>query len=126
MQLEDEEDADFMLPNWLHDWTHFVKELCDMFRDLNVEATTEVDLDSLCMWTNQKFADFLIEFNMLSSQVNWGDCALHHWLKHVLPDHINDLLVLIEEPKAFNDWKHLVQNLDQWYWEWQVEIHQDT
>ena len=73
MQLKDEEDANFVPPDWLHDWTHFVKELRDMFRDPNAEATAEVDLDGLRMRTNQKFADFLIEFNMLSSQVNWGD-----------------------------------------------------
>ena len=126
MQLEDEEDADFVLPDWLHDWTCFVKELCDMFGDPNAEATAEVDLDGLRMRTNQKFADFLVEFNMLSSQVNWGDCTLCHRLKHVLPDHIKDSLALVEEPVAFNDWKCLVQNIDQRYWEWQAEIHRDT
>ena len=49
-----------MLPDWLH----------DMFGDPNAEATTEADLDGLQMRTNQKFADFLVEFNTLSSQVN--------------------------------------------------------
>ena len=126
MQLEDEEDADFVPPDWLHDWTRFVEELHDMFGDPNVEATAEADLDSLRMRTNQKFADFLVEFNMLSSQVNWGDRALCHRLKHVLPDRIKDLLVLVEEPVAFNDWKRLVQNIDQRYWERQVEIRRDT
>ena len=116
-QLEDEEDADFMSPDWLHDWLLFVKELHDMFGDPNVEANTEAELDGLRMWANQKFADFLVEFNTLSSQVNWGDCALHHRLKQVLPDCIKDALVLVEEPADFNDWKRLVQNIDQWYWE---------
>ena len=97
-----------------------------MFGDPNAEATAEADLDRLHMQTNQKFADFLVEFNTLSSQVNWGDRALHHRLKHVLPDHIKDLLMLIEEPVAFNDWKCLVQNIDQWYWERQAEICRDT
>ena len=126
MQLEDEEDADFVLPDWLHDWTRFVEELHDMFGDPNAEATAEADLDGLRMQTNQKFTDFLAEFNTLSSQVNWGDRALRHRLKHVLPDCIKDSLALIEEPVAFNDWKHLVQNIDQRYWEWQAEIRRDT
>ena len=69
-QLEDEEDADFMPPDWLHDWTRFAEELRDMFGDPNAEATAEADLDGLRMRTNQKFADFLVEFNTLSSQVN--------------------------------------------------------
>ena len=125
-QLEDEEDADFVPPDWLHDWTHFVEELRDMFGDPNAEATAEADLDGLCMRTNQKFADFLVEFNTLSSQVNWGDRALRHRLKHALPDHIKDSLALVEEPVTFNDWKRLVQNIDQWYWEQQAEIRRDT
>src|SRR5713101_8202146 len=125
-QLEDEEDADFMPPDWLHDWPLFVKELRDMFGDPNVEANAEAELDGLRMWANQKFADFLVEFNTLSSQVNWGDRALRHRLKQALPDRIKDTLVLVEEPADFNDWKRLVQNIDQRYWERQGEIRRDT
>ncbi len=125
-QLEDEEDADFVPPDWLHDWPRFVEELRDMFGDPNAEATAEADLDGLRMRTNQKFADFLVEFNTLSSQVNWGDRALRHRLKHALPDRIKDSLALVEEPVAFNDWKRLVQNIDQRYWERQAEIRRDT
>jgi hypothetical protein len=97
-----------------------------MFGDLNMEATAEAELDGLHMWTNQKFADFLVDFNMLSSQVNWGDRTLCHWLKQALPDRIKDLLVLVEESAVFNEWKCLVQNVDQRYWEQQAEICQDA
>src|SRR6266852_1552346 len=48
-QLEDEEDADFMPPDWLHDWPLFVKELRDMFGDPNAEANAEAVLDDLRM-----------------------------------------------------------------------------
>jgi hypothetical protein len=75
---------------------------------------------------NQKFADFLVDFNTLSSQVNWGDRTLRHQLKQVLPDCIKDSLVLVEEPAAFNEWKRLVQNVDQRYWEQQAEICRDA
>src|SRR6266849_1749554 len=125
-QLEDEEDADFMPPDWLHDWLLFVKELRDMFGDPNAEANAEAELDDLRMRANQKFADFLVEFNTLSGQVNWGDRALRHRLKQVLPDRIKDALILVEEPADFNDWKRLVQNVDQWYWERQGEIRRDA
>jgi hypothetical protein len=97
-----------------------------MFGDPNMEAMVEAELDGLHMQANQKFADFLVEFNTLSSQVNWGDHALHHQLKQALPDHIKDSLVLVEEPVIFNNWKHLVQNVDQQYWEQQVDICWDT
>ena len=52
-QLEDEDEVDFMPPNWLNDWPCFVEELHEMFGDLNAEATVEAELDMLCMWTNQ-------------------------------------------------------------------------
>jgi hypothetical protein len=110
----------------LQDWTRFVEELRDMFGDPNAEATAEAELDGLRMRTNQKFADFLVEFNTLSSQVNWGDRALRHRLKHALPDRIKDSLALVEEPVAFNDWKRLIQNIDQRYWERQADIRRDS
>jgi hypothetical protein len=125
-QLEDEDEVDFIPPGWLHDWPCFVEELREMFGDPNAEATAEVELDGLRMRTNQKFADFLVDFNTLSSQVNWGDRALRHWLKQALPDRIKDLLALVEEPVAFNEWKRLVQNVDQQYWERQAEIRRDA
>jgi hypothetical protein len=109
-QLKDEDEVDFIPPGWLHDWPRFVEELCEMFVDPNTEATAEAELDGLHMQTNQKFADFLVDFNTLSSQVNWGDHALHHRLKQALPNRIKDSLVLVEEPAAFNEWKRLVQN----------------
>jgi hypothetical protein len=121
-QLEDEENEEFTPPDWLSEWPRFVEELRDMFGDPNAEA----ELDNLRMRANQKFADFLVEFNTLSSQVNWGDRALRHRLKHALPDRIKDALVLVEEPVTFGDWKHLVQNIDQRYWERQAEIKRDT
>jgi hypothetical protein len=125
-QLEDKDEAGFTPPNWLHDWTRFIEEVRNMFGDPNMEAMAEAELDGLHMRTNKKFADFLVEFNTLSSQANWGDCALHHWLKQVLPDCIKDSLALIEELVIFNDWKCLVQNIDQWYWERQADICRDA
>jgi hypothetical protein len=83
-QLEDKDEAGFTPPDWLHDWTCFIEELCNMFRDPNAEATAEVELDRLRMRTNQKFADFLVEFNTLSSQVNWSDHALRHRLSLII------------------------------------------
>jgi hypothetical protein len=125
-QLEDEDEVDFIPPGWLHDWPRFVEELREMFGDPNAEATAEAELNGLRMRTNQKFADFLVDFNMLSSQVNWGDHALRHRLKQALPDRIKDSLALVEEPAAFNEWKCLVQNIDQRYWERQAEIRRDA
>ena len=124
-QLEDEEETDFIPPDWLDNWTRFVEELRGMFGDPNAESTAEAELDNLRMRTNQKFADFLVEFNTLSSQVNWGDRALHHRLKHALPDRIKDSLALVQEPDVFVDWKRLVQNIDQRYWERQADIRRD-
>ena len=65
-QLKDEDEVDFIPPNW----PRFVEELRKMFGDPNAEATAEAELNALRMRTNQKFTDFLVDFNTLSSQVN--------------------------------------------------------
>ena len=126
IQLEDEEEPDFTPPDWLNDWARFTEELHDMFGDPNAEATAEADLDALRMRVNQKFIDFLVEFNTLASQVNWGDRALCHHLKHALLDRIKDGLALVQEPSTFGDWKRLVQNIDRRYWERQNDIGRDS
>src|SRR5271169_3450010 len=79
------------------------------------------------MQNNQKFANFLVEFNMLSSQVNWGDRTLRHRLKQALPDRIKDALALalVEDPATFAEWKRQVQSIDQRYWERQADIRRD-
>jgi Retrotransposon gag protein len=125
-QLEDEGEPGYAAPDWLSDWPLFVAELRDMFGDPNAEATAEAELDSLRMRTNQKFSDFLVEFNTLASQVNWGDRALRHRLKQALPDRIKDSLALVEEPAGYGDWKRLVLSIDQRYWERQNDIRRDT
>ena len=125
-QLEDEEDEDFVSPPWLESWPLFVKELKDMFGDPNAEATAEAELDALRMRPSQKFTDFLVEFNSIASQVNWGDRALHHRLLQALPDRIKDSLALMEEPANFARWKQSVQSLDCRYWERQGEIYREN
>lgn len=124
-QLEDEDEPGYIAPDWLQNWTLFVQELRDMFADPNAEATAEAELDALRMRANQKFADFLVEFNTLSSQVNWGDRALRHRLRHALPDRIKDSLALVEEPAGFGDWKRVIQTIDQRYWERQTELRRE-
>src|SRR5271163_2381970 len=125
-QIEDEEEPHFVAPPWLNSWTYFVEELREMFADPNSEATAEADLDNLRMHANQKFSDFLIEFNVLASQVNWGDRALRHRLKQALPDRIKDNLVLVQEPSGLLEWKHLVLSIDRHYWEHQDDIRRES
>ena len=117
---------DFTRPDWLDDWPRFTEELREMFGDPNAEATAEAELDTLRMRGNQKFADFLVDYNTLASQVNWGDRALRHRLKHALPDRIKDGLALVQEPLAFGEWKRLVQSINRRYWERQNDIRRDT
>jgi hypothetical protein len=124
-QLKDEDEAGFTPPDWLHNWTHFVEELHNMFGDPNAEAMAEAELNGLRMRTNQKFVDFLVEFNTVQPG-QLGDRALRHRLKQALPDRIKDSLALVEEPVIFNDWKRLVQNVDQRYWERQADICWDA
>src|SRR5271170_7465743 len=125
-QIEDEEEPHFVAPPWLNSWTYFVEELREMFADPNSEATVEADPDNHRMHANQKFSDFLIEFNVLASQVNWGDRALRHRLKQALPDCIEDNLVLVQEPSGLLEWKHLVLSIDRRYWECQDDIGHES
>ena len=120
-QLEDEEELDFIPPDWLNDWSVFVRELKKMFGDPNAEANAESELSSLRMRNNQKFTDFLVEFNSVAVQVKWNTDAIRYQLRTALPARIKEVLALVEEPRDLDAFKATVQSIDRRYWERQSE-----
>src|SRR5271154_3427387 len=65
-------------------------------------------------------------FHLQSGEFSLPHHALHHRLKHALPDRIKDSLTLGQEPPLFGDWKRLVLSIDQRYWEYEADICWDT
>ena len=65
-------------PEWLEDWTKFVRTLRTQFGPINPTGDAESGLDLLKMQDNQHLIKYNIEFNQLSVRTNWNDAVLQH------------------------------------------------
>src|SRR6266436_2876628 len=63
-----------LAPSWCSNWPDFISEICMHFRPLNPTRMVEIELCHLSMQSNSHISEYLVQFNMLASQVLWGDC----------------------------------------------------
>jgi len=61
---------------WCSSWPEFTSEIHMHFSPLNPTRTAEIKLCHLSMHSNSRISEYLVQFNMLASQVLWGDVAL--------------------------------------------------
>ena len=104
-------------PAFMTSWREFGQELTLTFGDPNPEATAEAELDVLRMASSQKVQNFLVEFNTITSQLNWGQRALCHALYQSLPARLKDALSNAPHAETLQELKTAVLTLDRRYWE---------
>src|SRR5258708_6221975 len=61
---------------WHFSWAKFISEICMHFGPSNPTRTAEIELHHLSMHYDSCISEYLVWFNMLASQVLWGDVAL--------------------------------------------------
>lgn len=104
-------------PTFMTNWREFGQELTTTFGDPNPEATAEAELDNLRMASSQKVQNFLVEFNNITSQLNWGQRALRHALYRSLPARLKDALSNAPHAETLQELKTTILTLDRRYWE---------
>ena len=62
---------------WLNDYSDLVGELKNNFRLHDPKGEGEANLKNLCMCDNQHIMKYLIDFNCLTTRVQWGNATLH-------------------------------------------------
>jgi hypothetical protein len=65
-------------PVWFENYPAFVTELCNNFRPHDPVGDAEADIESLRMCDTQCITKYIVEFNRLSSQLEWNNTALCH------------------------------------------------
>ena len=61
---------------WLTDYSTFVSKLQNNFGPHDPEGEAEAGLENLRMCDTQRITKYLVEFNGLAAQVQWGDAPL--------------------------------------------------
>jgi hypothetical protein len=74
----------------------------------------------------QRIAKYIVNFNRLATQVNWGNGALCHVFYRRLPDCIKDMITQYGKPPTLVGMKDLAQAIDARYWECKAKTTRDS
>src|SRR5271163_209771 len=106
------------LPDWLDDWSLFVKTLRTQLGPIDPTADAEDSLDNLKMRDNQHILKYNVEFNRLSIQTGWSDGVLRHRYYAGLAERIKDIMGQQGKPSTLTEMKTLAHSIDSRHWEW--------
>ena len=104
-------------PPWIDDYPSFISELCTNFRPHNPIGDAEADIETLHMCDTQCITKYVIKFNQLASQLEWGPAAPCHQFYKGLLAWIKDNITQVGKPKTFIEMRTLSQSIDARYWE---------
>ena len=70
------------------------------------------------MKNDQQISEYLVQFNSLSSQCQWGKPALRHHFYDSLPSQLKDNITKGDgKPQTLSELQQKARNADAWYWE---------
>ena len=99
-------------PEWLEDWTKFIRTLRTQFGPIDPTGDAESGLDHLKMQDNQHLIKYNIEFNRLSVRTNWNDAVLQHRYYSGLAERIKDIMGQQGKPTTLEAMKTLAHQID--------------
>jgi len=86
--------------SWHSNWPDFIAEIRTHFGPLNPTGTAEIELRHLSMQPDSHISEYLVWFNMLASQVSWGDAVLRFQFYDGLPKRLKDKIAILGKPKS--------------------------
>jgi hypothetical protein len=113
-------------PNWIDDYPAFVSELCTNFGPHDPISDAEADIEALHTCDTQHITKYIVEFNRLSSQLDWNNSALYHQFYKGLPSRIKDDISWVGKPKTFTEMRTLSQSINAHYWERRSEVSHES
>jgi Retrotransposon gag protein len=114
------------VPDWLYDYTAFVKELTDHFGPYDFRGDAETALSNLSMKENQRITKYIVDFNKLASRTDWNEPALRDRFFRGLPIRIRTELLRGGKPKTLVKMRLKAQQVDQAHWITKDEVAKDT
>ena len=106
------------VPDWINNWNLFIDELQTNFGPYDQVGDVERALVNLRMKDNQQISEYLVRFNSLSSQCQWGEPALRHHFYDGLPSRLKDEITKGKgKPRTLSEMQQKARNADARYWE---------
>ena len=105
------------VPDWLEDWSEFIRTLRTQFGPIDPTADAEDGIDNLKMHDNQHIVKYNVEFNRLAIRTHWDESVLRHRYYSGLAERIKDIMGQQGKPSTLEDMKSLAHSIDARHWE---------
>ncbi len=89
-----------LAPSWCSNWPDFIAEIHTHFGPSNPTGMAEIELCHLSMQPDSHISEYLVQFNMLASQISWGDVALRFQFYDGLPERLKDKITILGKPES--------------------------
>src|SRR5258707_11549358 len=107
--------------SWRSNWPDFITEIRTHFGPSNPTRTVEIELRHLSMQPDARISEYLVRFNMLASQVSWGDAALCFQFYDGLPERLKDKIMILGKPESLREMVNITVRYDALHWERQAK-----
>src|SRR5271155_2978718 len=104
-------------PDWLTDWSAFLRLLCSHFGPIDPVTDAEDAIDNLKMRENQRIVKYDVEFNRFAIKTGWDDAVLCHRYYSGLAERIKDIMGQQAKPTTLDNTRKLAHSIDSRYWE---------
>jgi hypothetical protein len=104
-------------PDWMDNWSAFVRTLRTQFGPIDPTADAEDGIDNLKMQDNQHIVKYNVEFNRLAIRTGWDDSVLRHRYYSGLAERIKDVMGQQGKPATLEAMKSLAHSIDSRHWE---------
>src|SRR5258708_1169625 len=103
--------------SWCSSWPNFISKIHTHFGPSNPTRMAEIELHHLSMQSDSHISEYLVQFNMLASQVLWGDVALCFQFYNGLPEQLKDKITILGKPGSLQEMVNITVCYDALYWE---------
>src|SRR5258706_6618854 len=110
-----------LAPSWRSNWPDFIAKICTHFGPSNPTGMAEIELCHLSMQPDAHISEYLVRFNMLASQVSWGDAALRFQFYDGLPERLKNKIAILGKPESLREMVNITVRYDALHWERQAE-----
>src|SRR6266550_5087270 len=114
------------IPDWLHNYNAFIKELTDHFGPYNFRGDAETALSNLSMKDHHRITKYIVDFNKLASRTDWNELALHDHFFRGLPTRIWTELLYGGKPSMLVKMHLKAQQIDHAHWMTKDELAKDS
>jgi Retrotransposon gag protein len=105
------------IPDWIDNWSAFVRTLRTQFGPIDPTGDAESSIDHLKMQDNQHIIKYNVEFNRLAICTHWDDSVLRHRYYSGLAERIKDIMGQQGKPATLEAMKTLAHTIDSRHWE---------